>query len=363
MASERTTPSSTLLTPPDATPGTVWIGGAGSGAAGVAGAIQVGVDATGRRPSRGERWAVKLNLTYPEYLPGVVNAPRFIQGLCGWARDCGVGIVFIEGDGGNGTYSADDAFSGNGVHSLVKRYGMACVSLSEEPWEWRETSVRGRTVRLPYSPFFGRRDYDRLITAPLFKNHVFTVVSLGMKNLWGCIPDAYRMYYHHVLDAGIVALCKELRPDFSIFDGLVGLRGRGPMDGKPVEMGAIMVSGGVGAGEAAALAIMGIPLDRVRHLRLAREEGLMPSPEEVAWSSAPQPFKRSDFILDRAWLNRASILLARMPRLQRLVYHSAFSRVIYAVVNRLRRNSPQAELVRSKLSKHYSTIGFRGRSQ
>ncbi len=317
----------------------------------IAGAVEAGLGAVNQLPSRGESWAIKLNLTYPIFLPGVVNAPEFVEGLCRWAVIRSIRLIFIEGDGGNGSYSAQDAFDGNGVTTIATRYGMKCVSISEKPWEWRETWVAGRIVRLPYSPFFRRKEYDRLITAPLFKNHIFTVVTLGMKNLYGCIPDAYRMYYHYFLDAAIIALCKELRPNFSIFDGLTALRGRGPMDGEPVGMHTIMVSSNVGAGEAAALRIMGVPLGEVHHLQLAHKEGLMPLPEQVQWLSDPTSIQRSDFILDRSWLNHVSIWIAQLPRLQRWVYHSAFSRFLYAIVNPLRPESAQADLVRAKLAR------------
>jgi len=334
----------------------VWIQSVQPKPESVAAAVDAGLSAVNRLPDSGERWAVKLNLTYPTYLPGVVNAPAFVEGLCRWAADHGVQLTFVEGDGGNGSYSAQDTFDGNGVSEIAHKYGMECVSLSEKPWEWRETEVQGRRVRLPYSPFFRRHEYDRFITVPLFKNHIFTIVTLGMKNLWGCIPDAYRMYYHYVLDPGIVSLYKELRPDFSIFDGLIALRGRGPMDGHPLEMNMVMVSGDVGTGEAAALDIMGVPLKRVRHLEIALAESLLPEPRRVRWLTDPGPFRRSDFILDRSALNYLSIWLGRFPALQRLIYHSPLSASIYAVVNRLRRNSPQARLVKAKQAGHYTKI-------
>ena len=339
----------------------VWINSVQRTPESVAQSVAGGLKAVGRLPNAGARWVIKLNLTYPTYLPGVVNSPIFVEGLCQWASDHGVKLIFVEGDGGHGGYSAQDAFDGNGVSQIAKRYGAACVSISEKPWEWRETSVQGRQVRLPYSPFFRRREYDLFVTAPLFKNHIFTTVTLGMKNLWGCIPDAYRMLYHHVLDHGIVALHKELRPEFSIFDGLIGLRGQGPMDGVPLDLNLVMVSGAVGAGEMAALEIMGIPLARVRHLRLARAEGLAPRPDQLQWLVDPAPFKRADFILQRSWLNHCSILIGRSPRLQRLIYYSCLSDTIYAVVNRLRGNTAQTRMVKAKKTGIYNSIDFRNR--
>jgi len=321
-----------------------WIGRIDESFESIAAALDVGIAEVGHMPVVGQVWAVKLNLTYPKYLPGVVNSPTFIEALCRWGRERRVKLIFIEGDGGNGSYSAQETFDGNGVTDLARRYDMRCASVSEKPWEWRVTDVGGHAIRLPYSPFFRRREYDRFVTAPVFKNHIFTIVSLGMKNLWGCIPDPYRMYYHHVLDEGIVALSKELLPDFSVFDGLVALRGRGPMDGNPVDLNAIMVTSDVGTGEVAAVAVMGLALEKIRHLRLARQEGLVPPLDKLVWATDPSPFKRSDFQVERSWLNWLSIGLARIPKLQRAIYHSSLSPAIYGVVNRLRPDSAQKDL-------------------
>jgi uncharacterized protein (DUF362 family) len=324
----------------------------------VAAALDTQLAWLGNEPRPGDVWAVKLNLTYPTYLPGVVNSPIFVEGLCQWASDRRVRLQLVEGDGGTGSYSALDAFSFNGLTPIAERYGVQLVTVSEKPWQWRETSVDHKVVRLPYSPFFARHEYDRFITAPLFKNHIFTVATLGMKNLWGCIPDPYRMYYHHVLDHGIVALTKELRPDFSIFDGIIALRGRGPMDGFPVEMNAVMCAENVGAGEVAALRIMNIDLKRVRHLSIALREGLIPESADLSWRDDPREFERHDFQMQRTLLNYGSIMVGKFPRLQRLVYHSSASRAVYAVVDRMRPGSAQTRLLEAKRARLYSPIPF-----
>jgi uncharacterized protein (DUF362 family) len=340
----------------DAVNHSIWVGSVKHTSSSIAAAIDAGLIEVGRLPARGEHWVIKLNLTYPTYLPGVVNAPAFVEGLCQWANERGVYLSLIEGDGGNGSYSAQDTFDGNGISEIAKRYAVKCISISEVPWEWRETKVAGKVVRLPYSPFFKHRDFDRFITAPLFKNHIFTTVTLGMKNLWGCIPDAYRMYYHYQLDHGIVALYKELQPDFSIFDGLIAMRGRGPMEGQPLDMNIVMVSSNVGAGELAALELMGIPIKNVRHLHIAKDEGLIPLAQQLIWREDPSQFKRNDFVLERTLLNHLSIQLGKVPFLQKMIYHSPLSSVIYFVVNRIRGDSAQAKLLRAKWVGKYHSI-------
>jgi hypothetical protein len=126
-------------------------------------------------------------------------------------------------------------------------------------------------------------------------------------------------------------------------------------------MNTLMISSDVGAGEAAALNIMGVSMHEVRHLKLAFDESMIPQPEQVKWLTDHGPFRRSDFILERTWLNYLSILVGKLPSAQRMIYHSPISPIIYAVVNRLRPNSPQAELVKAKFSEKHSTIPIHDR--
>ena len=125
------------------------------------------------------------------------------------------------------------------------------------------------------------------------------------------------MYYHYRLDHGIVALCKELRPDFSIFDGLIAMRGRGPMEGQPLDMNAVMVCSDVGTGEIAALGIMGVSINKARHLLIAREEGLLPADRQLVWLTDPTSFKRIDFIPERTFLNHLMIQFGKIPHCQK----------------------------------------------
>jgi hypothetical protein len=123
-----------------------------------------------------------------------------------------------------------------------------------------------------------------------------------------------------------------------------------------VDLDVVMVSADVGTGEAAALRIMNIPLEKSRHLAIAAAEGFVPDAAEVRWLVDPTPFVRSDFLLERTLLNHLSIHLARSPRLQRLVYHSPLSPAIYAVVNRIRGDSAQTRLYRDKVSGRFESV-------
>ncbi|MCP5113638.1 MAG: hypothetical protein GY953_22625 [bacterium] len=119
-------------------------------------------------------------------------------------------------------------------------------------------------------------------------------------------------------------------------------------------MDTLMVSSDTPAGEAAALEIMGAPLERVRHLEIAREAGLLPA--RVRWLTDPAGFRRNDFVLERTWLNHLSVRVAAAPWLQRAIYHSALSPSLYALANRIRGESAQTKLYRSRHAGKYRSI-------
>ena len=121
-----------------------------------------------------------------------------------------------------------------------------------------------------------------------------------------------------------------------------------------------MVTSNVGStGEAAAVSVMGLSLDKIRHLRLARQEGLVPSLDKLVWVTDPSPFKRSDFQVERSWFNGLSVGLARFPRLQRAIYHSPLSPAIYGVVNRFRPDSAQRDLSMASTENRRGSAGNR----
>lgn len=91
-------------------------------------------------------------------------------------------------------------------------------------------------------------DADVIINLPKVKTHGFTYLSCGVKNLFGVVPGLYKSAYHgRFQDQGnfclmLIDLCMLLKPDLTICDGIVGMEGDGPSNGKRKALGAVAAS-------------------------------------------------------------------------------------------------------------------------
>jgi len=90
---------------------------------------------------------------------------------------------------------------------------------------------------------------DVVINLPKWKTHSFTLLTLGVKNLFGCVPGAKKALWH--LKAGedrnlfarmLVDLYQVIRPSLTVLDGIVGMEGNGPGSGDPIPLGLILSS-------------------------------------------------------------------------------------------------------------------------
>ncbi len=85
---------------------------------------------------------------------------------------------------------------------------------------------------------------DVVINLPKVKSHVQLTVTLGVKNLFGCVPGKMKAWWH--MEAGkdrqrfgtmLVETAKAISPQLTIIDGIIGHEGNGPSGGEPRELG------------------------------------------------------------------------------------------------------------------------------
>lgn len=117
---------------------------------------------------------------------------------------------------------------------------------------------------------------DVIISVPVMKIHDQTDVTLGIKNLKGLINDNQKREFHTlgVFD-GVVDIIQCLKPQLVVMDGTIAQEGLGPVFGEPVELGLIIASKDIVAGDAVGSVVMGYedPLE-VKITRIAYERGL-----------------------------------------------------------------------------------------
>src|SRR4030042_1259290 len=140
---------------------------------------------------------------------------------------------------------------------------------------------------------------DATITsAAKLKTHVNTGVTLGMKNMFGLLPEKFKGKYHlKGINKVVTDINTVLKPALTVIDGFVGMEGSGPIDGMPVKMNLIIEGTDTVGTDATAYRVMGIDPHEIKHIRRAYEKGLgniddvQVIGEKLA--AVKRPFKRS----------------------------------------------------------------------
>jgi uncharacterized protein (DUF362 family) len=176
-------------------------------------------------------------------------------------------VVLGESDGLR--QKAWDSFRVSGYVEMAKRLGVEIVNFSESPWTKVECKPAGM-IELPKILL----EADVFITLPVLKTHALTYFTGALKNQWGCLPQYDRILVHKYLDELLVSLHRVLAPRLAVMDGIVGMEGRGPTNGKPRRLDVILASQDSVALDATAMRLVGLEANRSRHIVLAAEAGL-----------------------------------------------------------------------------------------
>lgn len=126
---------------------------------------------------------------------------------------------------------------------------------------------------------------DLIVSLPKMKTHHWAGVTLSMKNLFGTVPGSLygwpkNVLHHYGIDEAIVKLAETYgAKTVAIVDGIVGMEGNGPIQGKPRQSGVIVAGANLPAVDATCCRLMGIDPGRVRSLSMAQHLG----PVDTAW--------------------------------------------------------------------------------
>ena len=122
----------------------------------------------------------------------------------------------------------------------------------------------------------------------MMKTHVFTAVSLGMKNLIGAYPgavyQAVRGRMHDMASkvepsgtaAAIVNIVRANKIGLVVIDGSVAMEGTGPWEGPLVPMGVIVAGTNPLATDMVAASLMGFDASEIPTFTWAHRAGLRP---------------------------------------------------------------------------------------
>ena len=126
---------------------------------------------------------------------------------------------------------------------------------------------------------------DVVINLPKLKTHGQMLMTLGVKNLFGCIVGQRKAAWHH--QAGLdrmtfanllMDIWGAVNPGLTVLDGIWGMEGRGPANGNPRPFNLLAASDNALHLDLAVCQALEVPLKRFPLYRVALERGLI-SPE------------------------------------------------------------------------------------
>lgn len=134
---------------------------------------------------------------------------------------------------------------------------------------------------------------DFLINLPKLKTHSQMLLTLGVKNLFGCIVGLRKPQWHlragvdrEMFAALLVRIHQAIKPSFTILDGILAMEGEGPgKGGRPIELGVLLGSTDAAALDAVVCRLLRLGEDGLLTNRVARQFGLLGEPAEILGDS------------------------------------------------------------------------------
>jgi len=129
---------------------------------------------------------------------------------------------------------------------------------------------------------------DVVINLPKVKSHLQLTMTLGVKNLFGCVPGKMKAWWH--LEAGkdvdrfgemLVETARSIDPDLTVLDGIVGHEGNGPSGGEPRDLGILAASQDVFALDRAVLELLNVDPSIVPTAAASQRLGFCPDFETI----------------------------------------------------------------------------------
>ncbi|BAZ44389.1 hypothetical protein NIES4102_13980 [Chondrocystis sp. NIES-4102] len=173
---------------------------------------------------------------------------------------------------------------------------------------------------------------DVVINLPKVKSHVQLTVTLGVKNLFGCVPGKMKAWWH--MEAGkdasrfgemLVETAKAIAPNLTIIDGIIGHEGNGPSGGEPKYLGVLGASCDVFALDRAMIDILNVDPLLVPTLAAQFKQGLCTELSEIEFPYLlPADLQVSDWKLPSALMP----IDFGLPRVLRSTFKNFYIRFI-----------------------------------
>lgn len=215
---------------------------------------------------------IKVNfITTKTWDTGATTDPIIVEALIQEIGRVNHRIFVVESDAT--VTSADKAAKATGMLDLCSRYGIQFLNLSKIKEKVTVKIPNRETLRDITVPRLVLESH--IVSAAKMKTHGDTTVTLGLKNMFGLLPDRFKGKYHlKGIEKVIVDMNSALRPSLTVIDGFVAMEGYGPVSGDPLRMDLVLAGEDPVATDATAARVMGFDPNRIHHIRRCYEKSI-----------------------------------------------------------------------------------------
>jgi uncharacterized protein (DUF362 family) len=209
---------------------------------------------------------------------GIITDPRVVEAVINLSFQRGAKKVKIAEGAAypSGAYNTFAAFEAIGITEIAKRWDVELVDLNS--YDSIDIDVTGGLVldwvRVGKSVI----EADVVINVPVLKTHKATLISACVKNIGvGCATREEKKRLHRLgIDEGLVDVYSVVPTTYHLVDGIVALEGDGPNlpPGKSRPLGLLIAGKDGVAVDTVCTKIMGFDPADVKHLQLAKQQGL-----------------------------------------------------------------------------------------
>lgn len=226
-----------------------------------------------------EKVLIKVNfITTKTWDTGATTDPIVVEAIIKKLADLPVKVYVVDSDAT--ITNADKAFEVTGMKDMCRRNSIEWLNLRYVKDKVKLAVVNGETLKSITVPRLVTE--SAVISAAKLKTHMDTDVTLGMKNMFGLLPDKFKGKYHiKGINKVLVDINTVLKPALTVIDGFVGMEGNGPINGTPVLMNLIIAGTDPVATDATAARAMGFNPYEITHIRKAYEKGLGKSEAQI----------------------------------------------------------------------------------
>ncbi|MCD6545988.1 MAG: DUF362 domain-containing protein [Thermotogae bacterium] len=190
--------------------------------------------------SPGDKILIKPNLLSPvEVTHAVTTHPTVIEALVKCLKDLGVGKIVI-GDS-PAVSNALKVARKCGIEEISKKFGIDIVNFDTS------VKVKGKFGRI-FEVAREILEADKIINLAKFKTHTHMIMTLSIKNMFGSVVGLRKSAWHAKTGTNkmkfadmLVELYETIKPTLNIIDGIWGMEGNGPRNGKPKRLGVLLV--------------------------------------------------------------------------------------------------------------------------